>query len=189
MQKGLVEAEKFQVAVASPPGENNIPVAVIENINNMRAGGDVVEGGLLFTSKQPFMGSNMNNQQWFGEITQSGKTDEDFFQLMCHVEPSLRTKIENGEFVDLEKLLPKDKRSFYKPDEDRLEWVFKDGGTFLAPAGKDNKITGIHKWDQAFRVYAIIYCGAHPERSKEIWQYVEIIHSCSIFPMGKCCYI
>ena len=38
-----------------------------------------------------------------------GRSNEDFFQLMCHVDASLRSKIENGEFVDLEKLLPKDK--------------------------------------------------------------------------------
>ena len=42
-------------------------------------------------------------------VTLPGKTDEDFFQLMCHVEPSLRVKIKNGEFVDLEKLLLKDR--------------------------------------------------------------------------------
>ena len=63
-------------------------------------------------------------------------------------------------------------------DDDRLEWVYKDGGTFLALASsRENRINGIRKWDQAFRVYAIIYCGAHPERAKEIWQYVEIIHT------------
>ena len=51
--------------------------------------------------------------QWMAGVssTPPGKTDEDFFQLMCHVEPGLRVKIENGEFVDLEKLLPKDKCS------------------------------------------------------------------------------
>ena len=28
--------------------------------------------------------------------------------IVCHVEPNLRQKIERGEFVELEKLLPKD---------------------------------------------------------------------------------
>ena len=111
-------------------------------------------------------------------LLDQGRTDEDFFQLMCHVDSNLRSKIENGEFVDLDKLLPRDRRHSDRSDEDRLEWVFRDGGTYLAPANnRDNKINGIRKWDQAFRVYAIIYCGAHPERAKEIWQYVEIIHT------------
>ena len=50
--------------------------------------------------------------------------------------------------------------------------------TFLAPAqDKDSRINGIRKWDQAFRVYAAIYCEANPERSSEIWQYVYVINS------------
>ena len=30
------------------------------------------------------------------------------FHLTCHIEPNLKRKIENGEFIDLDKLLPKD---------------------------------------------------------------------------------
>ena len=42
---------------------------------------------------------------------------------------------------------------------------------------KDNKINGIRKWDQAFRMYTMIFCGANPHRSREIWQYVSIINT------------
>ena len=42
---------------------------------------------------------------------------------------------------------------------------------------REHKITGIHRWDQAFRVYATIYCGANPSRSQEIWQYVSVINT------------
>ena len=38
-------------------------------------------------------------------------TDDQFFHLTCHVNAALREKIERGQFVDLEKLLPKDKIS------------------------------------------------------------------------------
>ena len=44
-------------------------------------------------------------------------------------------------------------------------------------SSKDSRITGVHKWEQAFRVYATIYCGANPHRSKEIWQYISVINS------------
>ena len=34
------------------------------------------------------------------------KDDDDFFHLTCHIDPGLYAKIEHGEYVDLEKLLP-----------------------------------------------------------------------------------
>ena len=59
-----------------------------------------------------------------------------------------------------------------------MEWVSKDGMTYLDPVSdKDAKITGIRKWDQAFRVYAALYCGANPHRACEIWQYIYVINS------------
>ena len=70
----------------------------------------------------------------------------------------------------MEKLLPKEKLGF-KGDENRLEWVQRDGGTYLVPAQRDNKIGSFWKWEQAFRAYATIYCGA------KIWQYITVINT------------
>ena len=96
-------------------------------------------------------------------------SDDKFFHLTCHVDEGLVCKIEAGEYVDLEKLLPREK-SHKLGDETRLEWVHREGGTFLVPVNeKENRISGIRKWEQAFRAYATIYCGAHPQRAKEIW--------------------
>ena len=97
----------------------------------------------------------------------NGVSDDDFFHLTCHIEPNLIHKIEKGEFVELEKLLPKE-RLGSKNDDGHLEWVQKDGGTFLVPVQKDNKSGSFRRWEQAFRAYATIYCGANPKRSKEI---------------------
>ena len=36
-------------------------------------------------------------------------SDDDFFHMICHINSNLKTKIEAGDYVDLEKLLPKDK--------------------------------------------------------------------------------
>ena len=77
--------------------------------------------------------------------------------------------------MELEKLLPKDRLG--GKEENRLEWVQRDGGTFLVPAHKDNKIGSFRRWEQAFRAYATIYCGANPQRSKEIWQYITVINT------------
>ena len=103
--------------------------------------------------------------------------DDEFFHLMCHVDPNLIPKIENGEFVDLEKLLPHDPTRSMLHDG-RLELVNHDGVTYFMPASDRDtfKINGIRRWEQAFRVYAAIYSNANPQRSAEIWQYVYIIN-------------
>ena len=47
----------------------------------------------------------------------AGLSDDDFFHLTCHIDPTLMNKIEKGEFVELQKLLPKDKKC--KSDDSR----------------------------------------------------------------------
>ena len=65
-------------------------------------------------------------------------------------------------------------------EDKRLEIVSRDGMTFFAPVQeKGTKITGIRKWEQAFRVYAAIYSKAQPHRASEIWQYVYVINLAS----------
>ena len=58
-----------------------------------------------------------------------------------------------------------------------MEWVHHEGNTYLVPANRDQRITGICKWEQAFRIYATIYCGAHPSQVKEVWQYISVINT------------
>ena len=100
--------------------------------------------------------------------------------MTCYIDPLLIPKIEKGEFVDLEKLLPKDKLGSRSSSELKMEWIRSEEGTFLVPStDRSNKINNFRHWEQAFRAYATIYCGANPHRSKEIWQYVSIIHSAS----------
>ena len=79
------------------------------------------------------------------------------------MDPGLREKIARGEFVDLERLLTK---SFKTTDgTQKLELVTKDGSTFFSPViDRGSKITNVHKWEQAFGVYAAIYFKANPGR-------------------------
>ena len=103
--------------------------------------------------------------------------DDDFMHITCHVERCMAEKIERGEFVDLEKLLVKDKFR-RRSEEQRLEFISHDGQTFLAPVSDgEAKITGIRKWEHAFRIYAAIFSKANPHRAAEIWQYVHIINT------------
>ena len=106
--------------------------------------------------------------------------DDKFFHITSQIEPGMRTKIERGEFVDLERLLPKNKSLGKNDDINRQLYNLITQGTnnfFEPPLPKTvNKISNIRKWDQAFRINAAIYTHANPERASEIWQYVYVIH-------------
>ena len=110
------------------------------------------------------------------ELLRKLDNDDDFFHTSCHIEPALRQKIEQGEFIDLDKLLPSEKGGVSMVQDNRLGLVYEDGEAFLAPAKKVNKINSIRKWDSAFRVYATIFTEANPHRASELLQYVQVIH-------------
>ena len=110
-----------------------------------------------------------------------GLSDDDFFHLTCHIDPNLQLKIEKGCYVDLDKLLPKEcgENSVYS-NEKKMEWVQCEGSTYLVPAKKSSRINCFRRWEQAFRMYATIYCTKNPNRSHEIWQYISVINTASV---------
>ena len=144
----LVQADQYKPIVQKPKGMLNNPVQEVSIVNV----NDVVN-----------------------TVSNTMNEDDEFFHLMCHVDKSLRTKIQNGEYVELEKLLPRG-RAFSQcfADENRMQLVNRKGGSYWVPAEKE-KVNTLKKWDQAFRVYASIYSRANPHRSHEIWQYVHVI--------------
>ena len=141
-----MDAERFNAAINSPPGKEGQIVEKIEEVKQ-----------------------NVVRER------DSMDVDDEFFHVTCHVDPVLKQKMERGDFVDLEKLLPKSKgRAF---NENKLDLVYKDGHSFFIPAPSENKINGVRRWEQAFRVYAAIYSQANPGRAAEIWQYVHVINT------------
>ena len=85
-----------------------------------------------------------------------------------------------GEFVELEILIPKNHSQFIREDERLQQFVTKDGATYWAPPNKEVKINNVRKWEQAFRIYAAIYCQANPNRSVEMWQYIHTINNAAV---------
>ena len=65
-------------------------------------------------------------------------------------------------------------------DEQRMQLVMKNGTTYWVPVTSDQKIWGVHRWEQAFWIYAVIYSKANPHRSAEIWQYIHVINSAAV---------
>ena len=104
--------------------------------------------------------------------------DDEFLHITCHIDDNLRQRISAGEYVELDKLLPKNRSQVMGSNVESTE-VIRNGTSYILPAlgAKENKISNIRKWEQAFRVYAAIYSEANPHRAAEIWQYVHIINS------------
>ena len=129
--------------------------------------------------KGNFQPNDINNSEveWLRKFD----NDDDFFHVTCHIDANLKGKIEHGEFIDLDRLLPKDHNFIGVPhafnDSHKLELMVKDGHPYFGAVQGENKINSVKKWDQAFRVYASIYSQANPQRAGEIWQYVHIIHT------------
>ena len=100
-------------------------------------------------------------------------TDDDFFHVASHVEPNLLNKVQLGQYVELEKMRPKNSHS---EDGNKMELVNRNGLSYWVEKDREAKINNVKKWDEAFRIYSTIYTQAHPERAVEILQYVDTIH-------------
>ena len=63
--------------------------------------------------------------------------DDQFFHVTCHIELSLKSKIERGDFIELDRLLPKDPSgaggSYNQYDENKVELVSRGGHTYFKP--------------------------------------------------------
>ena len=111
--------------------------------------------------------------------------DDDFFHVTCHLDPVIKAKIEVGDFVDLEKLLPKERGGLIDSrNEQLMELVSKGDSTYLTV--DDTKMNGIRKWEQAFQIYAAVYSKANPSRSAEIWGYVYVINAATSSHSWEC---
>ena len=101
----------------------------------------------------------------------TAEIDDKFFHSSSHIDKKLKEKIERGEFVDLEKLLPKER--VLHPGG-KLNVINKDGRSYFVPANEKEPptINSLKRWEQAFEAYATIYTNVHPDRSSEIFRYI-----------------
>ena len=109
--------------------------------------------------------------------------DDAYFHYTSHVDKQTREKIKRGEFVELEKLLPKYKFKKRQNGETKLEIIGKDDGqSFLVPLSErpnNDTVSSFRQWDRAFRVYSGIYSKANPDRAEELHQYINSIETAS----------
>ena len=93
--------------------------------------------------------------------------DETYQQVASHVDLGTQAKIIEGKYVDLTKLVPKDR--VMTNDDTRFEMRIKDGHSYWVPANNEGMaISNYSRWEQAFHVFSDIYMRAHPTRSVEL---------------------
>ena len=179
----IIQTEKYRAEIEKPPGRNQTHNfgQEMRNIENGKVFGNMLEnhGTILDRNER-----TPEQFQTRPRIVGVGISDDDFFHLTCHIDSNLKAKIEKGQFVDLDKLLPKERSSFDPSqniaNETKLEWVQSEGSTYLVPAKRISRINCFRRWEQAFQMYATIYCTENPQRAREIWQYVSVINTASM---------
>ena len=158
----MLDAERFKASIANPKGNEQ------SSLNQVDLSHSISE--LISLLKDNGKDKVVENDN-----------DDDFMHVTCHIDCNLKSKIGRGEFIELDRLLPKSRNQIMNPSNgSKFELIRKDGATFRLPEGgngKDVKITGVRKWEQAFCVYAAVYSEVNPHRSAEIWQYVHIINT------------
>ena len=90
----------------------------------------------------------------------SAMVDETYMLVASHLDESIIRKIENSEYVDFTKLIPKDK--IVAEDDTELKLVMCEGKTFYVLVKETQAISGFGRWEQAFRVFSNIYTQVHP---------------------------
>ena len=85
------------------------------------------------------------------------EVDQDYLVVGNYVDESIRSRIENGEYVDFSRLLPRD--WLMLEEDNRMEIVNHNGKTYFVPASDSDPsgITNFSRWEQAFRVFSNIY--------------------------------
>ena len=194
MEQAIVEAEKYKAAIEKPPGrdfnvyqpimQNSNMTTTLEQFNTGKFSGGNDNVVVIHPPQSDQSVSVSRDSADVRQVVGSGLSDDDFFHITCHIDDNLKRKIENGEFVDLDKLLPKDNGTLHgrinMSSETKLEWVQSEGSTYLVPAKSVSKVNCFCRWEQAFRMYATIYCTKNPSRAREIWQYISVINTASM---------
>ena len=104
--------------------------------------------------------------------------DDEFMHVSCAVEDSIAEKAYTGKFLEMDKLLVKYLKWQHNPgDSDKLELVNRGGvAEFRVSEDRPVKITNVHMWEKAFRIYMALYTKAHPLKAHEMVQYIHTIN-------------
>lgn len=166
------EAENAKATLLKPPGENSV---IIEQVNKTQ---DLAVQKVVRPDLEVPAGVDDDEHDKFRHAF---KIDQEFSSLTARVNPEIKRRIEQGQYINLQRLLPKFKVD-PNDDHDKYRMVSKDGYSyFVDDRESSNKedglpINSIARWDQAFRVFSAIYLEANPKKVSEIAEYTQNMH-------------
>ena len=166
------DVENSRARLLDPKGKYN-PVVIQENIHRESRRSHSQDDGYE-SDDEAYGGKNFLRHN-------PVEVDQDFLVVGNHVDKQIRNRIENGEFMDFSRLLPRDR--LVVEEDNRLEIVNRNGRTYFIPAVDNDSIgaiTNFSRWEQAFRVFSNIYTRRYPERASELIQYNHIIHTAAL---------
>ena len=101
--------------------------------------------------------------------------DDKFLEVTSHVDTATEERAQASKFLEFEKLLAKQNKAMFQNPNDSKGQVIN--GVFIGPAEeKGVKISNVHIWERAFRIYMALYTKAHPTKAPEMVQYMHTIH-------------
>ena len=127
--------------------------------------------------------SGKNNLNEINNYIHSAMIDESYKMMGAHVDEGMRQKIQSFAYVDLARLLPRDR--IIDEEDNRLTWIQKNGQPWLVPAvdvegtSNTNGINSYSKWHIAFRIYSDSLTSKFPAKASELIQYEHIIYTAS----------
>ena len=102
--------------------------------------------------------SGNNKLNAINQYKHSAMVDETYKLVGAHVDEVTKQKIQNFGYVDLARLLPRDR--IIEEEDKRLTLVNKNGQAWLVPASEmesgSGNINSYSKWHLAFRIYSEI---------------------------------
>lgn len=116
-----------------------------------------------------------------GTGSQNSDSDDDDFQIGYYLDDVVKLKIKQGKFVDLAKLIPKDRTTIPHDDEnDNFKVITREGYLFFVQKEKEQLEINSFRWRSAFKEYAGLYLMENPHRAAEVHQYISEIESASL---------
>lgn len=165
------QAELQKAEILRPTGEQQIPTLVSDRVSLMQ----------VSTYTRPTEAGGNLNHRVPERVSNDLSCDNDHYMLAAHVDPVTTIRIQRGEYIPIEKLIPRSDRGLSYMDENRLELVQREGHAYFVPAEDKNltPINNFRQWERAFRVYAGIFSQANPHRAAEMYQFVSNIQAAS----------
>lgn len=185
------EAENAKASLIKPPGELPLPVQFasgeIRRVDPDDGFGDGTGPSVAAQATVPQANSAHSSKAdpdpkyTEDRFRHAFRIDQKHNSLTSGISKDLKTRIQMGQYINLQRLLPRD-RIDPTDDHDRYRMLHKDGYSYVVDdKEKGNRETGLPinsllRWDQAFRTYYGIYLEANPKKATEVVQYVSTIH-------------